>query len=192
VEKKNFKSRRACNNCAKGNKSDCFHQQCITADGFERGFQSVNRQLPGPSIHVCQGDIIVVDVDNQMDGTATTIHWHGLRQHGTQHNDGVPFLTQCPIIFGTKFRYAFYADDLGTHFWHSHAGLHKANGIYGALIVRNDEDNEKLYDFDNENFIILVSDWMHDPAEQFFPGLTSRLSIFESILINGHGRFHDV
>lgn len=127
-----------------------------------------------------------------MDGTATTIHWHGLRQRGTQHNDGVAFLTQCPIIYGTKFRYSFYADDLGTHFWHSHSGLQKANGIYGALIVRNDEDNEKLYDYDPENFIILVSDWMHDPAEQFFPGLASRLSIFESILISGHGRFHDV
>jgi FtsP/CotA-like multicopper oxidase with cupredoxin domain len=156
------------------------------ADGFERGFQSVNRMLPGPSIQVCQGDIVVVDVNNQMDGTATTIHWHGFRQKGTPFYDGVPFLTQCPIIYGTSFRYMFYANDLGTHFWHSHSGLHKANGIYGPLIVRNDEDNQKLYDYDPENFIILVADWMHVPAENYFPGL-GRLSlnfILKTFIIN--------
>lgn len=30
---------------------------------------TINRQLPGPSIHVCQGDLVVVDVINMMGGT---------------------------------------------------------------------------------------------------------------------------
>lgn len=183
---------RACNDCAKGNISQCFHDQCITADGVERGFQSVNRQLPGPPIQVCMGDIIVVDVDNEMDGTATTIHWHGLTQHGTPFSDGVPFITQCPIQFGTIFRYAFYANDAGTHLWHSHSGQHKANGIYGSIIVRTAEESSPLYDYDPRDFTLLASDWMHVYAEQYFPGLTSRLSIFESLLINGRGRFLNV
>lgn len=65
---------------------------------------SVNRQLPGPSIEVCEGDHVVIDVDNHMLGTAFAIHWHGLYQKGFQYYDGVPFVTQCPISGGTSFR----------------------------------------------------------------------------------------
>jgi FtsP/CotA-like multicopper oxidase with cupredoxin domain len=182
----------ACNDCAKGNQSQCFFKQCVLADGVERGFMAVNRQLPGPAIQVCQNDIVIVDVDNQMDGTATTIHWHGMRQFGTPFSDGVPFITQCPIYYGTTFRYTFYAQDPGTHLWHSHAGQHKANGIYGPLIVRIPETKSEIHDFDLPEFTLVVSDWMHDYAEQFYPGLSSRLSLFESVLINGHGRFLNV
>lgn len=56
----------------------------------------------------------------------------------------------------------------------------------------SDEKVEKLYDFDLPEFTIMASDWMHVYAEQYFPGLTSHLSIFESLLINGHGRFLNV
>jgi FtsP/CotA-like multicopper oxidase with cupredoxin domain len=164
----------------------------VTADGFERGFLSVNRQLPGPPIQVCKGDIVVVDVNNQMDGSGTTIHWHGLRQRGTPFSDGTPYVSQCPIDFGTTFRYTFYAEDLGTHFYHSHAGLHKSNGIYGAIVVRSTDDNDHLYDYDPPSNILVVSDWMHQYSEQYFPGLTSKLSLFKSILINGRGRFMNV
>lgn len=38
----------------------------MPADGYERGYLSVNRQLPGPAIQVCKDDIVVVDVENQM------------------------------------------------------------------------------------------------------------------------------
>jgi FtsP/CotA-like multicopper oxidase with cupredoxin domain len=144
----------------KGNRSDCFKPQCVTADGVERTFMSVNRQLPGPSIQVCENDIIVVDVENQMEGTASTIHWHGLLQRGSPYSDGVPFLTQCPIAFGTSFRYVIHAMQTGTHLYHSHAGQHKANGIYGALVIRNG-DEKKDVGLDLPEFIVLCSDWMH-------------------------------
>lgn len=155
----------ACNDCSKGNHTDCFRAQCVIADGVERTFLAVNRQLPGPAIHVCQNDIIVVDVENLLDGMATTIHWHGLLQKATPYSDGVPFLTQCPIQYASTFRYTFYANEVGTHFYHSHAGLHKANGLYGALIVRSKE-NEDLYDFDLPEFYLLCHDWMHEYAEE--------------------------
>lgn len=124
---------------------------------------SINRQLPGPPIHVCKNDIIVVDVDNQMEGTATSIHWHGILQNESPYSDGVPFVTQCPVSYGTEFRYRFKAGQAGTHLYHSHAGQHKANGVYGALIVRNleEKENNLEYDFDLDEFYILCSDWMH-------------------------------
>lgn len=67
---------------------------CLTADGVERGVMSINRQIPGPAIHVCRDDLVVVDVVNAMAGTAASIHWHGLHMRDTPHMDGVPFITQ--------------------------------------------------------------------------------------------------
>lgn len=168
---------------------------CVLADGVTRSFLSINFQLPGPAIQVCKDDIVVVDLTNEAEGVATAIHWHGIRQIKTKYMDGVPYVTQCPIPFGSKFRYAFHVEDEGTHFYHSHAGHQKTNGIYGALIVRapsHHNPNANLYDFDLPEHIILVNDWMHHLAEDDFPGKTSRSVLTESILINGHGRYFNV
>lgn len=73
---------------------DCFNLHCLTADGVEKGVMSINRKIPGPEIHVCKDDLVVVDVTNQMSGTSTTIHWHGIHQRSTPYMDGVPFITQ--------------------------------------------------------------------------------------------------
>lgn len=79
---------------------------------------------------MCKNDIIVVDVQNNMGGTSTAIHWHGLHQRDTPFMDGVPFVTQCPIEFSTTFRYMMRATEAGTHFYHSHAGK-VYTGVYG-------------------------------------------------------------
>jgi FtsP/CotA-like multicopper oxidase with cupredoxin domain len=71
---------------------------------------------------VCKGDLIVVDVVNQLSSDTTSIHWHGVHQIGTPYMDGVPFVTQCPISPMTTFRYRFWAEYPGTHFYHSHSG----------------------------------------------------------------------
>lgn len=209
---------RSCQNCTTGNLLHCFHSKCVTADGITRGFLSINFQLPAPAIHVCKNDIIVVDLTNDSDGIATSIHWHGMRQtDGTQFFDGAPYLTQvcsivkflyydqtsdkktiffqCPIPYGNRFRYAFTADDEGTHFYHSHSGHQKANGIFGPLIVRAPEHtnpNRKYYDHDLPEHFIIVCDWMDHLAEENFPGMTSRSLLSQSILINGRGRFYNV
>lgn len=80
------------------------HCQCVLADGVERGILTANRMIPGPSIQVCEGDRVVVDVENHMEGMEVTIHWHGIWQRGSQYYDGVPFVTQCPIQQGNTFR----------------------------------------------------------------------------------------
>jgi FtsP/CotA-like multicopper oxidase with cupredoxin domain len=153
-----FKLLSACWNCSKGELSACSRAQCVTADGVERGLLTINRQLPSPPIQVCLKDIVVVDVTNHMDGSSTAIHWHGLRQKGSIFSDGVSFITQCPIQFGNTFRYTYEANDPGTNFYHSHSGLQKANGIYGALIIRIPEKSN-LFDHDPPQFFLIVSDW---------------------------------
>lgn len=177
-----------------GNITMCLIKRCVTADGFQRGFLSINFQLPSPPIHVCKDDIVVVDVSNHAEGLATSIHWHGMKQFGTQFSDGVPYLTQCPIPYFSKYRYIFRADDVGTHFYHSHSGNQKADGLSGALVVREDETdnpNKKYYDYDLPQHYLFATDWMHDFSDNYLPGMQKRSALTEAMLINGRGRHRD-
>ena len=55
-----------------------------------------------------------MDVENHLvNGDATTIHWHGMYQRGTQWMDGVPMLTQCPIEESASLQYTFVAQPAG-------------------------------------------------------------------------------
>jgi hypothetical protein len=51
ILKVSFNSR-ACKRCAEGVLEDCYRPSCISVDGVERGVMSLNRQIPGPAIHV--------------------------------------------------------------------------------------------------------------------------------------------
>lgn len=73
---------KACYDCP-FNKTDCYRPHCIYGDGFRRSVLVVNRMMPGPSIEVCRGDKIIVDVENHLMGESTSIHWHGLHQRGS-------------------------------------------------------------------------------------------------------------
>ena len=61
----------------------------------------------------------MVNVTNGLTNEGTTLHWHGLRQLGTPWFDGVPAVTQCPIIPGNTMSYLFRADLYGTSWYHS-------------------------------------------------------------------------
>ncbi|XP_026286003.1 uncharacterized protein LOC113211746 [Frankliniella occidentalis] len=184
----------ACGNCSAGDEAQCYENDCVFADGVERTVYTINRQLPGPGIHVCRGDTIIVDLKVHLPGHAEAIHWHGLPQEKTPWFDGVALVTQCPVIYGSTFRYEFLAEPAGTYFWHSHSGLHKVNGVVGTLIIRESlEDNPTCdrYDVDVSEHVIILQDWMHVPAEFVFPGLATRLTgqPADCILINGQGTY---
>ncbi|XP_059471482.1 uncharacterized protein LOC132194315 [Neocloeon triangulifer] len=183
----------ACALCAPNATNGC---QCVLADGVERGILTLNRQIPAPSIQVCEGDRVIIDVDNRMQGIELAIHWHGLHQRGTQYYDGVPMLTQCPIPEGTTFRYQWNADNPGTHFYHAHTGTQKLDGLQGSIVVRSTPARDlhsHLYDFDLTNHVMMIQDWMHEDSTERFPG---RLQVRpgqdpDTILINGRGQFRD-
>jgi FtsP/CotA-like multicopper oxidase with cupredoxin domain len=182
---------KACYNCPI-NETDCFRPHCVSADGMKRSIVVVNRMMPGPSIEVCLNDTINVEVKNRLMSEGTTIHWHGIHQRSTPYMDGVPHVSQCAILPGQNFRYNFQAENSGTHFWHSHLGLQRGDGVYGALVVRNSEEpHEDLYDFDMTEHILITNDWTH----------TTSVSVFtahhhgrgdnkpSNILINGRGKY---
>ncbi|CAH4037261.1 L-ascorbate oxidase-like [Pieris brassicae] len=120
---------------------------------------TVNGQSPGPPIHVCIHDIIVVEVRNKIPDQDLAIHWHGLEQRGTPYMDGVPMITQCPISYGSTFKYAFKASSPGTFFYHADSVTHQSDGVYGSLIVEQPqplEPHSSLYDFNRREEHTLV------------------------------------
>lgn len=183
---------KACYNCP-FNKTDCFRPHCIPADGVSRGVLVVNRMLPGPSIHVCEGDTVIVNVRNELTGgEGTSIHWHGILQHGSQYMDGVSMVTQCPIPIKTSFEYRFKVNYTGTHFWHAHTAMHRADGIFGAFVVRQADELEPhfgLYEHDLPEHTILVNDWLGVMSESKFARHhhAGGDNTPKSILINGKG-----
>ncbi|XP_031333114.1 laccase-4-like isoform X2 [Photinus pyralis] len=127
-------------------------------------------------------------------GESTSIHWHGYHQKASPYMDGVPFVTQCPIQPGTTFRYRFTAEQSGTHFWHSHTGVQRADGAFGAFIVRTppeDNPHHVEYDYDLSSHVMIVLDW--EPQiliEKFLLHHHSNGdNKADTLLVNGMGRF---
>ncbi|XP_033125386.1 laccase-1-like, partial [Anneissia japonica] len=69
---------KACYDCP-FNLTHCKSPDCIPLNGVKRGILVANKQFPGPSIEVCEGDTIEVEVINNLpSGEGTALHWHGL------------------------------------------------------------------------------------------------------------------
>ncbi len=94
-----------------------------------------NKQWPGPTIRVTEGDKLKVTFKNNMDET-TGIHFHGV-EFDDFFQDGIPFVTQKPIAPGESFTYEFTANRPGSLMYHSHhnATDQVGRGLLGAFIV---------------------------------------------------------
>lgn len=106
--------------------------------------------------------------------------------------DGVPMMSQCPIQPGQSFRYKFNADNAGTHMWHSHVGMQRSDGVFGALIVRKAVDlHDNLFDFDMTEHIMITNDWTHVTGASKFTAHHHGTGDNKpsNILINGRGKY---
>lgn len=104
-----------------------------------------NAMWPGPALRVTEGDKVRINVTNNLDET-TGVHMHGI-EFDNWYMDGIPFLTQLPIIPGDTFSYEFTATPHGSHMYHSHhnATDQVGRGLLGALIV-DPKDAAERYD----------------------------------------------
>jgi FtsP/CotA-like multicopper oxidase with cupredoxin domain len=94
-----------------------------------------NGQIPGPLLEVFQGDTVRFEIQNQMT-EPFTLHFHGLTVPNDQ--DGVPYVTQPPIMPGEYWTYEFpIVDPPGMYVYHSHfnSAEQVGKGLYGALNV---------------------------------------------------------
>lgn len=107
-----------------------------------------NGMVPGPIIRVTEGDQVRVHVRNDLAET-TGIHWHGVEVPNPM--DGVPFVTQPPIMPGETFTYEFLATPSGSQMYHSHhnATDQVGRGLLGAFLIEP-ADAKLRYDVDHD------------------------------------------
>jgi iron transport multicopper oxidase len=76
-------------------------------DGFSRPCIGINGAWPIPTIEANVGERITVIANNKLGNETTSLHWHGMRQLGTNQMDGPSAVTQCPIPPG-KFLLPYF------------------------------------------------------------------------------------
>jgi len=94
-----------------------------------------NAQWPGPTIRVTEGDRVRAVFTNNLKET-TGVHFHGV-EFADFFQDGIPFVTQKPIVPGETFTYEFTASRPGSLMYHSHhnATDQVGRGLLGAFVV---------------------------------------------------------
>ena len=119
---------------------------------------AVNGQIPMPTLTFTEGDTAEIYVHNELD-EETSLHWHGLFLPNKE--DGVPNLTQMPIMPHSTHKYSFPIRQHGTHWYHSHSGLQEQIGMYGSFVMnkRNSDPNFREGIDDLPTIPIILSEW---------------------------------
>ena len=140
----------------------------VTPDFSTKVF-AYNGQVPGPLIHVQQGDTVQVVLHNPTDDLHS-IHWHGTPQTHSWRSDGVPGVTEPGVSSGATGTYEFVADKPGTLWYHCHQGVPNhvgVRGMWGPMIV---DPNDPL-PIEREvtiDAILMFSGWNPTVADDYF------------------------
>lgn len=129
---------------------------------------SYNGQIPGPTLRLRLGETLRVRFTNRID-QPTTIHWHGVRVPNAM--DGVPHVTQPPVMPGEGFVYEFTPKDAGTFWFHPHlrSSEQVERGLFGVLVV---DDAEPLpY---SKDVVWVLDDWRLASDGQIDPNFNTR------------------
>ncbi|HSJ50264.1 MAG TPA: multicopper oxidase domain-containing protein, partial [Actinomycetota bacterium] len=100
-----------------------------------------NGTVPGPEIRVSEGDRVRIVLRNEL-SEPTTMHLHGVTLPNGM--DGVPYVTQDPVMPGGFFTYEFeVVDPPGMYVYHSHFNSTEqvGRGLYGAFYVQPEGDD---------------------------------------------------
>ncbi|KAJ3551423.1 hypothetical protein NPX13_g11365 [Xylaria arbuscula] len=112
------------------------HDQWTGPDGRVKSkVMLVNNQYPGPTLKADWGDTVVVNIKNSLKINGTGFHWHGMRQLGTNIQDGANGVTECPIPPGVSKTYKFKLTQYGTSWYHSHFSGQYGNGVFGPIVI---------------------------------------------------------
>lgn len=64
----------------------------------------------------------------------------------------------------SSFRYRFFAQVPGTHFYHSHSSFQRGDGAFGAYTVREPREQDPLgdlYDEDKTEHVVFLQEYFH-------------------------------
>ena len=135
----------------------------VTIGGVTRDAMTFNGTVPGPLIHLREGDDVTLRVTNTMD-ESTSVHWHGFIV--PFEYDGVPGVNFPGIAPGETFTYRFKVRQNGTYWYHSHTGFQENQGLYGPIVIEPASGKDP-FEYDRD-VIVVLSDWPEsDPAVQY-------------------------
>lgn len=125
-----------------------------------------NGGTPGPTIELNVGDLLVVHFYNRLP-EPTTVHWHGQELPAVM--DG-SHISQPAVPPGGTFRYEFRVLRAGLFWYHPHVGTNEQieKGLYGALLVRDPEEDQAL-GLPEEDHVLILDDVLLDDRFQIEP-----------------------
>lgn len=136
----------------------------IRIDGREGISTGINGTVPGPLVHLREGDDVVLNVTNRlMDTEHASIHWHGILVPFRM--DGVPGVNFNGIQPGETYEYRYRVKQAGTYWYHSHSRFQEQTGTYGPLII--DPKDGEPFDFDRD-YPVVLSDWSFEDPETIY------------------------
>lgn len=141
------------------------------APNFSYKVWGFNGQVPGPLLHVKEGDEVEIVVQNNST-LNHTVHWHGTYQTGSWRSDGVPDITQEAIEPGESYTYRFTADKPGTLWYHCHVNVPEhvgIRGMWGPMIVEPKEPHPLMEKVTKEA-ILMFSGWNPEVADTYGEG----------------------
>ncbi len=141
-------------------------------DGRQGHAVTVNGTVPGPLIHLKEGERVRLSVVNTLD-EETSIHWHGLLV--PFQFDGVPGISFPGIKARETFTYEFPVIQSGTYWYHSHSGLQEQMGHYGPLVIDPREADPVTYDREH---VIVLSDYSFTPPHTIMKKLKQQPGVF--------------
>ncbi|OAT09933.1 laccase 3, variant 1 [Blastomyces gilchristii SLH14081] len=164
----------------------------LAPDGVERLVLAINGQFPGPTIRANWGDTLRIHVKNNLQNNGTSIHWHGIRQQHTGHQDGTNGVTECPIAPGASKTYEFKCTQYGTSWYHSHHTVQYGDGVLGAIEISGPASAN--YDIDLGT--MPIQDWYYRTAwENALLGIppVAENGLINGTMVNanGGGKYHE-
>jgi FtsP/CotA-like multicopper oxidase with cupredoxin domain len=123
----------------------------------------------------------------------------GLIQNGTCYSDGVPGVTQYPILPGGNLTLRFpTSGQYGFYWYHSHTRGYYADGVRGPLLIRPSPGRprpfssiaDNLQDVEGNATTLFVHDWYHITSDTLLAMYYTTgvyPSCFDSIVFNGKG-----
>lgn len=162
-------------------------------DGVYRPMMLINNQFPGPLVECNDGDTLVVHVANKA-AKATSIHFHGLFQNGTNSMDGTVGVTQCPIAPNSTFTYRFQVHgQSGTYWYHAHHSAQASDGLLGPVVVHSKDERAVKHELGYaSDTVIMVQDHYHNTTAELLvdylqPDKENDEPVPDNALINGRG-----
>ncbi|KAI5459124.1 Cupredoxin [Mariannaea sp. PMI_226] len=161
-------------------------------DGIYRPMVLINNQYPGPLVECNEGDTLIVHIENKAKN-ATSIHFHGMFQNGTNNMDGTVGITQCAIAPNSSSTLRFdVRGQSGTFWYHAHHSAQASDGLLGPMIIHTPKERElQMLDYDSDR-VVMVQDHYHNLTSELLmeylaPDQENEEPVPDNALINGRG-----